>query len=234
MKGRPQEKGRLGRMLFKLFEHWQLNTAQRLSLLGLERESHIDPNEYLTRGSFAVDYDKLERVSILLGIHKSLRILFPGNRGLVYQWISQPNKHFDGLTPVEIVERHGMLGMYMVRGYLDQQLSGTDLFFEKQTKASPVTRFVPDQDDIEWLSAAETDNESHHCAFEKNTEEILQLLDVLTVAVSIFSSVEKAKLWLVTHAPALGCPPIALLATSNGQEKVLRLLRHIEQGDFGG
>ncbi|MBB5211467.1 antitoxin Xre/MbcA/ParS toxin-binding domain-containing protein [Microbulbifer hydrolyticus] len=234
MKGRPEERGWLGRMLFKLFDHWQINTHQRLSLLGLDPESPIDPNEYLSRGYFASDYDKLERVSILLGIHKSLRLLFPGNRDLVYQWVSQPNKYFDGLTPVEIVERHGMLGMYMVRGYLDQQLSGRDLFFEKQTKASPATRFVPDQDDTEWLSATETDNESHHCAVEKNTEKILQLLDVWTLAVRVFSSEEKAKLWFVTRVPAIGCPPAALLPTNGGREKVIALLKRIEQGDFGG
>ncbi|QKX16924.1 antitoxin Xre/MbcA/ParS toxin-binding domain-containing protein [Microbulbifer sp. YPW1] len=234
MTGGPKERSRIGQMLLKLFEHWQLSTPQRLSLLGLDRESHIDPNEYLSRGSLAVDRDKVERASTLLRIHKSLRVLFPENRDLVYQWVSQPNKHFDGLTAIEIVERHGMLGMYMVRGFLDQQLSVQDLVFEKQTKASPATRFVPDQDDTEWLSAAETDNESHHCAVEKNTEKILQLLDVWTFAVRVFSSEEKAKLWFVTHVPAIGCPPAALLPTNGGREKVIALLERIEQGDFGG
>ena len=124
MKGDPDESGRIGHMLLTLFEYWHLDTPQRLSLLGLAPESHIDPSEYLCEGSWIADRDKLERARTLLGIHKSLRLLFPGNKDLAYQWISQPNVRFDGLTPVDVMERHGILGMHMVRAYLDQQLSG--------------------------------------------------------------------------------------------------------------
>ncbi|AOS96143.1 hypothetical protein AUP74_00674 [Microbulbifer aggregans] len=234
MKRQPDERGRLGRILFKLFDHWQITNPQRLILLGLNPESPIDPNEYLSRGSFAADRDKLERASILLGIHKSLRVLFPANRDLVYQWISHPNNHFDGMTPVEIVERHGIPGMHMVRGYLDQQLAGQDLAAGKQIKARAKISLAPDEESIEWLSATTTCNESPDFVFETSTEGILQLLDVWTLALSIFSRKEKARLWLVTHAPALGCAPVAILATKSGRTKVLGVLRRIEQGDFGG
>ena len=234
MKGRPEERGPLGRMLFKLFEHWQLNKPQRLSLLGLDRESPIDPNEYLRRGSFTIDRDKLDRASILLGIHRSLRSLFPRNRNLAYQWISQPNRCFDGLTPVDIVELHGILGMHMVHEYLDQQFSGVGLTFGKRVKASPATSLAAGDDDIESLSVTNIDKEPPDCVLENGTEGILQLLDVWTVAVSTFSDEEKAKLWLINHTPALGCAPVSLLTTNCGREKLLGTLSRIKQGDFGG
>ena len=234
MKGGPEEMRRIGQMLLKLFEHWQLNTPQQLSLLGLDRESHIDPNEYLSLGSWAVDRDKLDRASILLGIHKSLRLLFPGNRDLAYQWISQPNKRFDGLTPVEIVEHHGILGMHMVRGYLDQQLSSEELAFDKLIKASPTPGLADDQDDIELLSVTDIDKEPPEFLLGNDTEGVLQVLDVWTVALSIFSGEEKAKLWLMSHVPALGCAPADLLSTNSGRKKLLGVLRRIEKGDFAG
>ena len=93
---------------------------------------------------------------------------------------------------------------------------------------------APGQDDIELLSVATTDNESPKSVLENGAEGILGILNVRIVAVSTFSSEEKARLWLVTHAPELGCAPLALLASKSGQEKVLGVLRRIEQNDFSG
>jgi hypothetical protein len=67
------------------------------------------------------DRDKLERAGILLGIHKSLRLLFPHNRELAYGWMTQPNRAFQGLTPVALIDQQGMIGIYTVRAYLDRQ-----------------------------------------------------------------------------------------------------------------
>ena len=63
--------------------------------------------------------DQYERVGHLLGIHKSLRLLFPQNRDLAYRWMSTRNKAFDNLTPVEVVKERGFAGLLMVRAYLE-------------------------------------------------------------------------------------------------------------------
>ena len=62
--------------------------------------------------------DLLARAGHLLGIHKALRILFPQDRDLAYQWVSTPNRRF-GATPLEIMKRHGYEGILAVRRYLD-------------------------------------------------------------------------------------------------------------------
>lgn len=67
----------------------------------------------------------MERAGMLLGIHKSLRLLFPHNRELAYGWMTQPNLAFQGATPVELIGEQGMAGLSMVQAYLDVQKAGS-------------------------------------------------------------------------------------------------------------
>lgn len=64
--------------------------------------------------------DQYERVGHLLGIHKSLRLLFPGNRDVVYGWMKMRNRAFGGMTPVDAIRDYGFVGLLMVRTYLDR------------------------------------------------------------------------------------------------------------------
>lgn len=115
------DRSRIGKMLIALFDHWKLSSIQQLSLLGLSKDNRAALSKYRNGQPLANDRDKLERAGILLGIHKSLRLLFPYNRDMAYGWMSQPNKAFNGQSPVQVIDREGMIGMYMVRAYLDVQ-----------------------------------------------------------------------------------------------------------------
>jgi len=61
----------------------------------------------------------MERVGNLLGIHRSLRLLFPHNRELVYRWPTASNLAFDNRSPVEIMVERGLPGIVAVRRHLD-------------------------------------------------------------------------------------------------------------------
>jgi hypothetical protein len=115
------DRGRIGKMLVTLFDHWALSTSEQLSLLGLSRDNRAALANYRQGKPLANDRDKLERAGILLGIHKALRLLFPHNRELAYAWMKTPNRAFNGLTPAQVIDQRGMIGMYMVRAYLDRQ-----------------------------------------------------------------------------------------------------------------
>ncbi|MES2663110.1 MAG: MbcA/ParS/Xre antitoxin family protein [Pseudomonadota bacterium] len=121
LSGSALDRGKITKMIMKLFDHWQLNTIEQLSLLGLSTENRAALSKYRAGNPLVNDRDKLERAGILLGIHKALRLLFPHHRELSYRWMKQPNRAFEGFTPVEIIEQKGMLGMYLVRSYLDRQ-----------------------------------------------------------------------------------------------------------------
>lgn len=110
----------LARTITKLFERWQLDSAQSLALLGLAEGNRAALKNYRDGKPIGNSRDTLDRVGNLLALHKNLRLLFPRNAELCYAWMTTPNKAFDGMTPVECIQAIGFPGLLMVRAYLDR------------------------------------------------------------------------------------------------------------------
>jgi hypothetical protein len=106
-------------MIVSLFEHWKLVPADQAMLLGLSPGSRSTLSRYRRGDPLADSADLIARVGHLLGIHKSLRILFPHDRDLAYRWIASANRRFDGATPLDVIKRYGYEGILAVRRYLD-------------------------------------------------------------------------------------------------------------------
>jgi antitoxin Xre/MbcA/ParS-like protein len=115
-----EARSRLARMITRLFEHWNLSTAEQAAVLGISPGSRTTLVRYRAGEPLAEDRDLLDRVSHLLGIHKSLRILFPHDRDLAYAWMTTGNRRL-GARPVDLVVRHGFEGLLALRRYLDFQ-----------------------------------------------------------------------------------------------------------------
>ncbi len=111
-------RGRLAAMVMQLLELWQLPTDAQSALLGLSPDSRTALSRYRKGAPLADNRDLLDRAGHLLGIHKSLRILFPHDRDLAYRWMTQPNRRF-GARPVDVVVEHGFEGLLAIRRYLD-------------------------------------------------------------------------------------------------------------------
>jgi hypothetical protein len=111
---------RLARMVTALFDHWNLSTPEQAAALGISPGSRSTLGRYRAGEPLAEDRDLLDRVSHLLGIHKSLRILFPHDRDLAYAWMTTNNRRF-GARPIDLVVRHGFEGLLALRRYLDFQ-----------------------------------------------------------------------------------------------------------------
>lgn len=109
----------LAKMVMQLFDLWRINTQEQTALLGLSENARMTLARYRKGEPLADNRDLLDRVGNLLAIHRALRILFPHNRDLVYQWISTPNKAFEGQTPISVIRADGFLGLLIVRRYLD-------------------------------------------------------------------------------------------------------------------
>ena len=114
------DRGAVAKMLMKLFEHWQLTTEEKLSMLGLAQDNRSALSRYRKGVPIAASRDMVERAGHLLGIHKNLRLLFPRNRDLAYAWMRSRNRAFDGLTPAQTISEYGFAGLLMVRAYLDR------------------------------------------------------------------------------------------------------------------
>jgi hypothetical protein len=109
---------RLARMVLALFDHWQLSSAEQAALLGLSPDNRATIARYRRGEPFGESRDLIERAGHLLGIHKSLRILFPHDRDLAYGWVKAPNRRL-GARPLEIMIARGFEGLLAVRRYLD-------------------------------------------------------------------------------------------------------------------
>lgn len=114
-----------------------------------------------------------------------------------------------------------MLGMYMVRGYLDQQLAEKTMTLQAKFQASTKTDAALNEENMEWLP-------------ETSTVTNLRLLDVWIARLRVFVSRIAARQWIGTYVPALGCTQATLKSIQRGREKVLHALKHFNRGDFGG
>lgn len=109
----------LARAVSRLFNLWDLSAADQLTLLGLSEGNRAALARYAHDEPLAASRDLLDRAGHLLGIHKSLKLLYPHNPEIVTRWMSSANRKLHGTTPVEVVRRFGLPGLTMVRGTLD-------------------------------------------------------------------------------------------------------------------
>ena len=117
------ETGALLRAFFNLVRRWALNDQQGRILLGEPaartyarwKAGHVE----LSR----ISRDTRERLSILIGIHKSLRYLFSDpSRG--YRWLHKPNQAFGGQPALHRLLAGSIPDLAAVRAYVDAQRSG--------------------------------------------------------------------------------------------------------------
>ena len=109
------------RAVIVLFNHWGVTDEQAAVLLGgisAKTFRRWKKDEY---GN--VSRDQADRLSLLLGIHKALRILYSdAERG--YVWIGAASDLFDGQSALNIMLRGGIEDIRRIRTYLDAVRGG--------------------------------------------------------------------------------------------------------------
>lgn len=107
-------------MVTNLFARWKLSEENQLKLLGYSPRSKKLLRQLQAGHPLANRKDVLDRAALLLSIHKTLRLLYPHNQGLVYEWPFIKNENFGGDTPLEVM-MYGESGLRSVEAYLLQQ-----------------------------------------------------------------------------------------------------------------
>jgi len=112
----------LARILAALFAKWELANDAQLALLGLSPESRKVLSQY-RRGERALpnSRDTLDRAGYLLGVHKSLRLLFPEDEALRYRWVHLRNRLLGERTPLQVMLEDGLVGVARVARFVDFQ-----------------------------------------------------------------------------------------------------------------
>lgn len=107
---------------FRLAASWRLRDDDARELLGgLSSSSFYDWKRQPDR---LLEVDRITRISYLLGIYKSLHILY--GDALADEWIHLPNTNliFGGRTPLAFMLGGGLLAMQSVRRLLDARRGG--------------------------------------------------------------------------------------------------------------
>ena len=124
---RLEERRRLSpaalKAFFNIVKHWKVRDEDARELLG----GMSNGAYYLLKqgaAAKALEQDRLTRVSYLIGIFKSLNILY--SEQLADQWMQLPNSNpiFAGRTPLEYVQQGGGPAMEVVRRLLDARRGG--------------------------------------------------------------------------------------------------------------
>lgn len=117
-----QTRGRLSGPSIRLFvnaaDRLQLSIAQRCALLGdITRQTY---HNWARRQDATLSRDQLERISLVIGIYKALRLLF-ADEAAGLRWLKAPNRDtpFGGRSPLDHACEGGIRGLYDLRRYLD-------------------------------------------------------------------------------------------------------------------
>ena len=107
---------------FKIAQTWKLRDVSARQLLGGISNGMF----YQLKGGQkkTLDQDKLTRISLLLGIFKSLNLLY--SRKLADAWINLPNSNpiFEGESPLSYIVQGGVPALMRVRQLLDARRGG--------------------------------------------------------------------------------------------------------------
>ena len=126
---RADERRRLSaaalRALFNILDHWKVRDEDARQLLGgISNGAYYQLKKNPRAPGKSLEQDKLVRISYLIGIFKSLNILY--SQRLADQWMQLPNTNpiFAGRTPLDYILRGGTPAMDMLRRLLDARRGG--------------------------------------------------------------------------------------------------------------
>ena len=118
----PETRKRLSgpalRTFFSIADAWKLSVTEQRGLLGWPAASTY--HKYKAGDHGALAFDTLTRLSLILGIYKSLQVLYP-EPAFADAWVRMPNAHpmFGGHPAIEVMVDGGIDALYRVRRLLD-------------------------------------------------------------------------------------------------------------------
>ena len=111
------------RAFFDIARTWELSVAEERGLLGWPPSSTF--HKYKGGDHGTLSFDTLTRLSLVLGIYKSLQILYP-EPAFADRWVRMPNSHplFGGRPPIAFMVDGGVDALFQVRRLLDGRRGG--------------------------------------------------------------------------------------------------------------
>ncbi|WP_374393409.1 MbcA/ParS/Xre antitoxin family protein [Tabrizicola sp.] len=110
------------RAIVNLFHLWSVSDTEARDLLG--GLSSRTWSSWKAGNIGRIGRDLETRLSLYLGIHGALRLVFGNDGPRLYGWMRRENAAFGGRSALEIIRNGQMLDLWRVRQYLDAQSTG--------------------------------------------------------------------------------------------------------------
>ena len=106
------------RVFYQIAREWTLTVDQRCVLLGGIAASTY--HKWKSGNVGALSHDQIERISLVLGIYKAMKLLFADDAAGL-RWLKAMNRElvFGGRSPMERMLQGSIDDLYAVRRYLD-------------------------------------------------------------------------------------------------------------------
>lgn len=120
---KPLNSGAGLKAVLNILAKWQCGAEQAQAILGMSRSTYFRLAK--NPESAKLSQDQLERLSYILNIHQSLRIVFT-NPENVYGFVNMPNDNafFNGKTPLSLIATGSFGTLYEVYKRIDALRSG--------------------------------------------------------------------------------------------------------------
>jgi hypothetical protein len=109
------------RAVLNLFDKWDLQTGEKLVLLGGPSERTFQ--RWRAGQIGPLPNDTIFRLGDLLGIHKALRYMFADIKR-AYAWVKRANNAFGGKSALDVMLQGAPTDIARVRGLLDAERGG--------------------------------------------------------------------------------------------------------------
>ena len=101
---------------FRIMEIWGANNAVMRRILGAPAERTF--YEWKSGRARRLPEDTVRRIGYVAGIYKALQVLY-SDAAQADEWVTRPNRHFGGQTPLERMAAGDVTDLAAVRAYLD-------------------------------------------------------------------------------------------------------------------
>jgi hypothetical protein len=101
------------RAAVSILERWKATSDQACRILRISRSTYTRARQRDPDWAVALDADQMQRISFVLNIHATLRLVFD-NPNNVYGFASMANDNefFNGRSPLEIMAQGDMISLY--------------------------------------------------------------------------------------------------------------------------
>ena len=109
-----REQGVAGlRTALNIMDKWGASSDQACRVLRISRSTYTRARQADAAWSVSLDADQLQRISMVLNIHATLRLVFDNPENVYgFPAMENHNAFFNGRTPLEIMAQGDMISLY--------------------------------------------------------------------------------------------------------------------------